>query len=232
MNVPALQTGDVILFDGHGIVSLGIQTRTCWPWERPRFSHVELLAWITPTAVTQAREKMRFRPTDDRLAWLYDFLGDGKWLSFGSTMMATGPCEILGQRIAGVQAHGLQSRVDAYDGDVYRMRWKPEFAISLVEQLRLARSLICRLGTPYDARKAAMLGTCITKRFWKYDLQDRSSVFCSDMVVKQIDDLQPGLRVSKMKNAKHYSPARIHREWTGGGRCFTPELILKTEDMR
>ncbi len=220
MDTP-IRTGDVILFSGNGWVSAGIRWRT---WSR--YSHIGMVAWTTADDVQAMRDTGGLDICDSHMRHLDAWIGVGKMLLYESTTQAGNCCDVLGRRFPGVQAHALQDRVNAYDGEVYRLPWRPNFALDTKERDALPLNWLVRLGTPYDPAGAGLLGSCVLKHLWRHDASDRSSVFCSEEVARQIDNLESGKRL----------PVRSPSRWTPGGlagmlidseRCDLPILMPK-----
>ena len=227
-------TGDLVLFAGRGLVSAGIKLRTCWPWESPKFSHVGLLAFVEAGAFRMARGVVIAGRTpqvnDDRAAYVEEWLGDGRWLIFESTTMAPRACAITGQKFSGVQAHEVATRVASYGGQVYHLPWRGRYRLDTRELPLLPVNLLGRIGTPYDAAKAALVGSCFLKYVWPYEAADRSSVFCAAFVARQIGQLTPGSRLPH-SSPNRWSPARLARTLIRNERCGPLQLIPKTEEI-
>jgi hypothetical protein len=219
---PHSHDGTVVLFSGKSLLSQSIRWRT---WSR--YSHVGLLAWTTANDVNALRgvdSKLARLVPAERMSYLTEWFGCGKWLIYESTTQAPRPCAITGLHTYGVQTHELQDRVNHYDGTAYLLPWLPGYWFSSVlgpnsTSVQLDRSLVSslllRLGTPYDPAGAGLLGSCLLKYVWPYDSSDRSSVFCSEFVARQIS-LQNRGRL----------PVRSPSRWTPGGLART---LTKTE---
>ena len=224
MDAPAIHTGDVVLFSGRGIVSASIRWRTWSPC-----SHCGLVCWVTPDDVRRYLADAT-PPWADRATYLREWLGPGKWLLFESTTMAGLPCAITGEYIAGVQAHELQVRVDRYDGPVYLLPWLERFKLNEQEQQVLPLNLLDRIGTPYDARKAVLAGSCVLKHVWPYEAADRSSVFCAALCGRQIVLLSPGTRLP-IRSPSRWTPGSLYRTLTKTERVGRPVEIPKTKGV-
>ena len=224
MDTPPISTGDIVLFSGRGIVSQSIRWRT---WSK--YSHCGLVCWVTPEHIRTAAS-LWSASWIDRTDYLCDWLGCGKWLCFESTTLSDLPCAITGEAIHGVQAHELQVRVDRYDGAVCYLPWRERFRLTEEEQHNLALRLLVRIGTPYDARMAALAGSCLLKYIWPYDAADRSSVFCAAMCGRQIGLLSPGMRLP-LKSPSRWTPGGLYRTTTKTERVDPPVGIQKTKGV-
>jgi hypothetical protein len=163
----------------------------------------------------------------DRTEYLHDWLGLGKWLIFESTTQAELPCAITGEYCQGVQAHELQVRVDRYDGPVYVLPWLERFKLCDQEQSTFPLNLLTRIGTPYDPAGAGLLGSCVLKHVWPHDASDRSSVFCSEFVSRQIGHIGTGRL--PIQSPSRGTPGGLYRTLTKTERVSRPVEIPKTK---
>jgi hypothetical protein len=221
MDAPAHNTGDPVLFSGSGWVSRSIRWRTWSP-----YSHCGLVCWVTPDDIHDVA--LLSSPSwIDRADYICDWLGLGKWLIIESTTQAGLPCAITGEYCQGVQAHELQVRVDRYDGPVYVLPFRDEYRFPGDDDAKLPLNLLTRIGTPYDPAGAGLLGSCVLKHVWPHDASDRSSVFCSEFVARQLSYL-PGSRIP-ISSPSRWTPGGLYRTLTKTERVSRPVKIPKTK---
>lgn len=140
-----------------------------------------------------------------------------------STTLCDLPDEISGERREGVQFHHLQKRIDAYQGDVYRLRLANGWKLDRHEIEWLQGWLWHRRQQVYDLRRAILSGTRIMKWFALMPYPDPGAVFCSEMCAAAL------MRLHRLplQNPAVYNPASLVRELRRCGVYTAPELLKR-----
>ena len=106
------QAGDVLVFDGRGLVSGLIRLGTC-----SAHTHVAICAHVRRHQLSAPQGVVR--------NWVWGPLDMASWqdrvVMFESTTLRRDPCLFLGQPFSGVQAHDIRPLVDGYPGRVWRL---------------------------------------------------------------------------------------------------------------
>lgn len=171
-----------MLFRGSGPVSLAIALSTALPSQ-----------WITGCAPSHIGICARH---------------EGRVLLFESTTLCGLPCEINKRPIKGVQAHTPASRIDSYEGKVWRMRLAPDNLLTRWQGERLTAVCLERIGELYDYRGLFQTGTLARYlRFWR---PPAHHLICSRYVAIAARDA--GIVGRDIVPAK-MSPAFIARQW-------------------
>jgi len=147
---------------------------------------------------------------------------DGRLLLFESTDDSGIPCEISRRPVVGVQAHTLESVVEAYRG---RMWHYPLYRPLYVhERCRLAKFLESTAGRPYDTKGALRAaGFLFALAESAFRGQDLAELFCSETccAAHAVIGLFP------TGNASEWSPNRFVRTERGLGILGRPKRIRK-----
>jgi hypothetical protein len=171
--------GDQLYFLGDDEFSRAIAWRTA-SWSQVffglRFSHVGICAEV-------------------------EYQGKSGVFLFESTTFCDEPCLITGKKIAGVQAHLPQARVDAYPGKVWRLRLTDP--LDEEESRGLSKFLSGEIGKPYDARRAALLAGGWFQN-WSQLAPTSDAWFCSELAaaaLKRVDRV-----VDRSADPESFSP--------------------------
>lgn len=132
----------------------------------------------------------------------------GQKLLFESTGLTNLPCVITGQRIAGVQAQYLDTRVASYVGKAWHYPlYRPLYE---AEAARLNDFLISKIGTKYDTIGAFRSKFALTSLLHENDFRE---LFCSEYAAAALADV--GLL--QTANSSSWNPNHLFRycRWKG-----------------
>lgn len=190
-----LSAGDLLFFYGRGWQSRAIECATWGP------SHVGMI--FEYPCCTNGR----------KLPLLLE-----------STTLCDLPCCVRGRKVHGVQAHGPEDRIRAYDGDVYYapIRWGAAFRNGQSHELTelIWEEFFTNTSpTPYDL--AGALESLTVLPWLKYP--DAGSQFCSALVSELLMDF------SKLNREPSHgiTPAGLKRRIRRQGTHGKPQLVSK-----
>lgn len=177
--------GDILAFHGTDLMSRVIRYWTATPF---------------------APERLRIGPSHVGII----FERHGRMLLGESTSLCKTPCEVIGQKIAGVQAHNPEDRIWDYTGqggwvDVYRLTEIDRLGVD--DRKRLAELVETFVGLPYDKLGAALSGTRCFQALRLFPKADLHTLFCSEMVAAVLQRL---CRMNR-DNPTRFNPARLMR---------------------
>ena len=135
-------------------------------------------------------------------------------LLFESTTFCDSPCVIGGKPVKGVQAHDPQARIDAYRGQVWRLRLTDP--LDAEESRKLTTFLLGEIGKPYDYRRALALAG---RHFDAESVAPTPGArFCSELNatgLKRVD------RIGRDHDPESFSPNSLARLMLHSGEVFS-----------
>lgn len=178
--------GDLILFAGDEPMSRAIAWRTCtlaeYYWHRRRWSHIGICAEVTLPVIGPA---VRI---------------------FESTTECRDPCLVCRRPVEGVQVHDVHARLNAYPGQVWRLR--PKQSLSAGESGVLTRFLMSQVGKDYDWRRAAALAGPGFFSAATFRVPSDNAWFCSELAARGLQILT---RIGADHDPEEFSPASLGR---------------------
>lgn len=134
-------------------------------------------------------------------------------LLFESTTLCDLRCTLTGKSVKGVQAHDPQTRIDAYRGQVWRLRLTDPLAAE--ESRKLTTFLLSEIGKPYDYRRALRLAG---RHFDAESMMPTPNArFCSELNaigLKRVD------RIGRDHDPESFSPNSLARLMLHSGEVF------------
>lgn len=144
----------------------------------------------------------------------------GRLMMFESTDEPGEPCEVTGNRIAGVQAHGTFRSVNKYKGRAWHYPLYRNLYVH--EEERLTEFLDSMIGLPYDnpgaIRSGGLLFAWIGSLFRSQDL---SKLFCSELVAASL----AAIGIFSTTNASRWSPNKLIRRLRREGIVNAPRRM-------
>jgi hypothetical protein len=123
-----------------------------------------------------------------------------------STTLCRLPDMLTGERVQGVQVHGIEERIASYNGSVYHLPLVPSWRLAYDEWSVLTRFLAHHKGGHYDYEGAAISGSRVFK-FLENRWPDQKSIFCSELCAAGL------MRVGRLpvSNSSLFNPANLVR---------------------
>lgn len=136
-----------------------------------KYTHIATVAWVSQGDLE------KYFPEKNWAGW------KPRNMVFESTTLDSVPCEILGEKIQGLQAHSVDAWVQAYNGRVWCQNLIRPVTGAESQRMADAALTLLKMRRPYDGGGALIAGTRLLK--WLpcvgSKINDRKRVYCAEV---------------------------------------------------